>query len=264
VKATTASKRPVASTIAMAALAAFAVLGVFSARGANAAKAGADLSGVWRKSRKAPDRTRKYTVFELALAFTVDEPVMTPWAEARFKANKPSFGARAVPYADSNDPDARCFPPGVPRIYLERGEPMEILQLPGKVVMVFEYDHFIRQIYTDGRQHPKEMVPTWMGDSIGRWEGDTLVVDTVGFNDKTWLDMVGHPHSEGLQVAERIRRVGHDQLAIDLTIDDPKAYAKPWGGHMIFDRKVDWSLGEMICEDNITFDDFQKKQRPAN
>ena len=103
-----------------------------------------------------------------------------------------------------------------------------------------------------------------MGDSIGRWEGDTLVVDTVGFNDKTWLDMVGHPHSEGLQVAERIRRVGHDQLAIDLTIDDPKAYAKPWGGHMIFDRKVDWSLGEMICEDNITFDDFQKKQRPTN
>ena len=72
--------------------------------------------------------------------------------------------------------------------------------------MLFEYDHFVRQIFTDGRKHPEDMVPSWMGDSIGKWEGDTLVVDSIGFNDKTWLDQVGHPHSEELHLVERIRR----------------------------------------------------------
>ena len=223
-----------------------------------------DLTGVWRRSRRAPDNKRKYTVFELALAFTTDEPAMTPWGKTRFEANKPSFGAHAVPYANSNDPDEQCFPPGVPRVYLERGEPFEILQTPGKVVMIFEYDHYVRQIFTDGRQHPKEPVPSWMGDSIGRWDGDTLVVDTVGFNDKTWVDMVGHPHSEDMHVVERIRRGPHETLSIDLMIDDPKAYTKPWGGHMIFDLKPDWSLGEMVCEDNMTFNNFQKMQAPSS
>jgi hypothetical protein len=98
-----------------------------------------------------------------------------------------------------------------------------------------------------------------MGDSIGKWEGDTLVVDTVGFNDKTWLDNDGHPHSEDLHVVERIRRASHDTLTFDITIDDPKAYTKSWSGHMIFELKPGWNLGEMVCEDNITFSDMQKK-----
>jgi hypothetical protein len=98
-----------------------------------------------------------------------------------------------------------------------------------------------------------------MGDSIGKWEGDTLVVDATGFNDKTWLDNEGHPHSEDLHLVERIRRVSHDTMTIDTTIEDPKAYTKPWGGHAIYELKPDWTLGEMICEDNVTFDEMQKK-----
>jgi hypothetical protein len=218
-----------------------------------------DLTGVWRRSRRPPDKTRKYTIYELAFLITNEKPPMTPWAEAKFKAAKPNVGPNAVTLTETNDPIANCFPPGVPRIYLIRGEPVEILQTPGKVVMLYEYDHFVREIYADGRQHPKDPNPAWMGDSIGKWEGDTFVVDSVGFNDKTWLDNEGHPHSEDLHVVERLRRVNHDTLTIDITIDDPKAYTKSWGGHMIFELKPDWSLGEMVCEDNVTFSDLQKK-----
>lgn len=188
---------------------------------------------------------------------------MTPWAEAKYMANKPNLGPRAVSLAETNDPMAQCFPPGVPRIYLIRGEPLEITQMPGRVIMLFEYDHFVRQIYTDGRQHPADPAPTYMGDSIGRWEGNTLVVDTVGFNDKTWLDNDGHPHSDALHVVERIQRVNHNTLTIETTIDDPKAYTKPWGGHAILELKPDWTLGELVCEDNVTFADMQKKAEGA-
>ena len=120
---------------------------------------------------------------------------MTPWGLAKFKTARPNIGPGAVSIAKTNDPVMNCLPPGVPRIYLQRGSPMEILQVPGRVLMLFEYDHFVRQIFTDGRPHMPDAPPTWMGDAIGKWEGDTLVVDTVNFNDKTWLDMSGHPHS---------------------------------------------------------------------
>jgi hypothetical protein len=125
--------------------------------------------------------------------------------------------------------------------------------------MLFEYDHFVRHIYTDGRSHPADPNPSWMGDSIGTWEGNTLVVDTVGFNDKSWLDNDGHPHSEDLHLEERIRRVSHDALAIDVTIDDPKAYTKAWTAHWNYELKPGWDLGEMICEDNGTYSDMQQK-----
>jgi hypothetical protein len=131
------------------------------------------------------------------------------------------------------------------------------------MVMVFEYDHFVRQIYADGRKHAEEPVPTWMGDSIGRWEGNTLVVDTVGFNDQTWLDYSGHPHSDALHVVERFQRVDHNTLKIDLAIEDPKAYTKPWGGRMLFELKPDWTIGEAVCEDNGNFLDLQKKVEPG-
>ncbi len=219
----------------------------------------ADLSGVWRRSRRPPDNARKYTIYELALSLSNEKPLMTPWATAKFKANKPNLGPNAVSLSETNDPIMKCFPPGVPRVYLIRAEPLEIMQAPGRVVMVFEYDHFVREIFTDGRAHSKDLPGTWMGDAIGKWEGDTLVVDTTGFNEKTWLDNEGHPHSEDLHVVERIRRVSHDTMTIDTTIEDPKAYTKPWGGHAIYELKPDWTLGEMICEDNVTFNEMQKK-----
>ena len=230
-----------------------------TARQQGAAKAPAkDLTGVWRRSRRPPDNTRQYSLFELVFSLTNEDPPMTPWGEAKYKAAKPNVGPHQVPLSQTNDPVFSCFPPGVPRIYLQRGLPFEIMQIPGRVVMLFEYDHFVRQIFTDGRQHPQDINPSWMGDSIGRWDGDTLVVDTVGFNDKTWLDQVGHPHSDALHLVERIRRVNHDALTIDITIDDPKAYTKPWVAHMLYDLKPSWNVGEEVCEDNVNFLNMEK------
>ena len=223
-----------------------------------AAGAAPDLSGVWRRTRRPPDNKRKYTLFEIALSLTNEEPPMTPWARERYKAAKPNVGPHAVTLAQTNDPVAQCFPPGVPKIYLVRGAPFEILQAPGRVMMYFEYDHFVREIFADGRQHTEDLNPTYMGESIGKWEGNTLVIDTIGFNDKTWLDYSGHPHSEQLHLVERIRRVSHDALVNDITIEDPKAYTKPWTSHMTFDLKPDWKIEETICEDNANFSNLQK------
>lgn len=218
---------------------------------------GPDLSGVWRRSRRPPDKAREYTLYELTGSLG-EIPPMTPWADARFKAAKPNNGPRGVSLAETNDPATKCFPPGVPRIYSSRlGAPFELMQIPGRVVMIFEYDHFVREIYTDGRPHPEDLNPTWMGDSIGKWEGDTLVVDTIGFNDKTWLDAGGHPHSDALHVVERIRRVDHDTMTNDITIDDPKAYTKPWVAHTTFEFKPGWNLVEYVCEDFLNFKELE-------
>jgi hypothetical protein len=216
-----------------------------------------DLSGVWSMRSSAATRYLSY-------AFSGDEPPMTAWAEERFKATKPSFGPRAV--EDSNDPvnpttvnATGCFPPGVPRIYLHPF-PVEIIQTPGRVIMFFEFSHFVRQIFTDGRPHNTDLGSTWMGDSIGTWEGDTLVVDTTGFNDKTWIDRAGHPHGDALHVVERIRRTDRNTLQNDITITDPKAYTRAWGGSIRFELKPDWHITEMVCEDNVNFDQFLKNE----
>lgn len=222
-----------------------------------------DLSGVWRRTRRPPDNKRKYTIFDIALSLTNDEPPMTPWGLEKFKTAKPNVGPHSVTIAESNDPTVNCFPPGVPKIYLMRGAPLEILQEPGRVVMYFEYDHFVREIFTDGRQHASDLNPTWMGEALGKWEGNTLVVDTLGFNDKTWLDYSGHPHSEELHLVERIRRVDHNTLVNDITIEDPKAYTKPWVSHMVFDLHPDWKIEEIICEDDVNFSNVQKVTESA-
>jgi hypothetical protein len=195
----------------------------------------ADLTGVWLEK-------------EPLVSFSPKEPPFQKWAEQKYKAAKPGYGPHAS--ANSQDPILQCYPPGVPRI-LMIPFPVQIVQIPGQVMMVFEYDHFVRFIDLDRRQHPKDLNPTWMGDSIGHWEGDTLVVDTVGLNDRTWLDQVGHPHSDALHLVERIRRTDHDTLVDDITFDDPKAYLKPWDGQQVFALRRGWRLFEYICEDNM-------------
>jgi|ERR1700722_1017988 hypothetical protein len=250
--------------LAAAGLATLAFTSVLFAQNAKQSGAAAkvqakDFTGVWRRSRRPPDTAREYSTFEIVFSLTSQEPPMTTWGMEKYKAAKPDAGPHGVSLSQTNDPIFKCLPPGVPRIYLVRGLPFEIMQTRGRLVMLFEYDHFVRQIFTDGRQHPQDMVPSWMGDSIGKWEWDTLVVDTIGFNDKTWLDQVGHPHSEDLHVVERIRRVSHDALTIDLTIDDPKAYTKPWAAHLNYDLKPDWNIGEEVCEDNDNFLGMEKQ-----
>jgi hypothetical protein len=203
----------------------------------------ADLSGIWLVHPSAS--ASGYSSF----AFAKGVPPMTDLGEEKYKAAKPVFGPNKTTAKQSNDPVYGCFPPGLPRIYLHP-KPIEIVQLPSEVIMMFEYDRIVRHIYIDGRPHDEFLdPPLWMGDSIGKWEGDTLVIDTIGFNDKTWLDRAGHPHSDALHVVERMRRVNHETLSDDITIGDPKAYTKPWTAQTRFQLRPDLALDwEGVCE----------------
>ena len=210
---------------------------------------GADLSGVW--ARIVDSASRPFYLY----AFTAAEPPMTPWGEARYKDARPSHGPRAVALDATNDPVFNgCHPPGVPRAYLHPF-PIQIVNVPGRgVIILYEYDHLVRHVYTDGRGHETATGPTWMGDSIGRWEGDTLVVDTTGFNDRTWIDRRGLPHSEELHVVERFRRVDENTLQIDVTVEDARAYTKPWTVQLRYTRRPpQWRILELVCEDDATF-----------
>ncbi|MBZ5658941.1 MAG: hypothetical protein LAO08_00905 [Acidobacteriia bacterium] len=223
------------------------------AKPASASKTG-DLSGVWMRDAP-PANAMQYWIYEL----NQEEPPMTAWGEAQFKAAKSSFGAHMYPLEETNDPVLRgCFPPGVPRVYMHPF-PFQFIQTRGEVVMLFEVDSLRREIYTDGKPHDESLVPLWMGDSIGHWEGDTLVVDTVNFNDKTWLDRVGHPHSDQLHLIERFRRTAHDHLVDDITVEDPKAYTRPWTARLEFKLRP-WKLTEQFCEDGETFLGLEKKE----
>jgi hypothetical protein len=213
-----------------------------------------DLSGLWSRLRDAAV-PRGYEMF--ILDYGKSDSPMTPWAAAKFKVTNAMYHGDD-PSTVLADPVFQCFPPGVPRIYLFNF-PVQIVQIPGQVLMLFEYDHFVRRIYTDGRPHDSEQGPLWMGDSIGKWEGDTLVVDTTNFNDKTFIDRVGRPHTDALHVVERMRRIDQNSLEIAFTIDDPKAYTKPWSAKLIFESKPTWKVLEQICEDNASFVGLNEK-----
>src|SRR5215472_17261895 len=210
-----------------------------------------NLSGVWESDM--PDNS--WAVY----SFSPDIPPMTPWGKQRYLATKPSYGPRQVdPSTDYVNPttgkDVGCLPPGVPRTYIQPFV-FEIVQIRGRVLELFEFDHHMRQIFTDGRQHPKDPDPTWMGDSIGWYEGDTLVIDSVGFNEKTWIDRGGLPHSDQLHVTERLRRPRPETLELNLTIEDPKTYTKTWTGYRKFKLRPTWNLKEFICADNADYND---------
>jgi hypothetical protein len=208
-----------------------------SAKGATSSTQ-ADFSGVWFISDYHQNVLPK------------EDPPFQPWALALFK--KRDFEKSHADPDRGPDPTARCIPPGIPRTMLQPF-PWEIVMARDRVVMIFEYQSLVRQIFTDGRGHPKDLEPTYMGHSIGKWEGDTLVVDTIGFNGKTWLDPKGLPTTEALHVTERIRRLSRDSLADDYTIDDPKAYTKPWTVEKLYTLKPSWQIKEYVCaENNLT------------
>jgi len=205
-----------------------------------------DLSGVWNARRGYGGNS-----------FDRQGPEMTPWAQQQFKAAKASNGGEFT-LETTNDPViAKCFPPGTPRIYLQPF-PMQVVQTPKETFFLYEYDHTVRYVFTDGRKHPDDVTPTYMGHSIGHWEGDIFVVDTVGFNEQTWLDRVGHPHSDQLHVIERFHRLDQNNLEIDITMEDPKALAKPWSAHFGFSVHADWDIMEQVCTDNGAFVSFEK------
>ena len=181
-----------------------------------------DFTGVWFAQR------------------TVDpgKPEALPWVEKLYQERMANNSKDA--------PGARCLTRGI----TAAGAlfPYEIVQTPARLVMIFEDDipsH--RTVYLDGRPHPKEPNPDWMGHSIGKWDGDTLVVDTVGFNDKTWLDTQGHAHTEMLHVVERLRRPDLGHLEIEYTIEDRGAYSTPWIIKRVADLDTTDEIGEYVC-----------------
>jgi hypothetical protein len=126
--------------------------------------------------------------------------------------------------------------------------PFKILHTDRALIMLFELFSDYRQVFTDGRALPQDPNPTWFGYSVGRWEADVLVVESIGFHDRKWLDLAGHPHSDALRMVERIRRLDYGHLEIQLTIDDPKAYRQPWTVIVPFELMPEAELIEFICE----------------
>ena len=190
-----------------------------------------DLTGIWRVANGR---------YLQNIAADLGEPPFQPWAAALYKERADALG--------KGRPSERCIPHGIPDGMLVRNFPFKIVQTPDVVVILYEEFNHYRQIFTDRRGFPPETNESWFGYSIGRWDGDTLVTETVGFNDKGWLDDPGHPRSDALRVTERFHRPAFGQMDIQITFDDPKAYTKPWTVTIRFDLYPDSELIESICE----------------
>jgi hypothetical protein len=215
-----------------------------------------DLSGVWMQY---PDGDVPGVPGMNAVS-NKTRPPLTPWGQAKFDAAKPLVGPRAVPGAENN-PELRCEPDGPPKL-LNLPNPFEIVQIPGRVLMFFELGHIWREIWTDGRPLPKDPDPSYLGYSVGKWEGDTFVVDTVGFNDKLWDDSYGSPRSDATHLTERYRRLNHDTLELQIIIDDPKAYTKAWvSPPKLHKLEPAWEIAEWFCvlDEDKAYDEVVRK-----
>ena len=168
----------------------------------------------------------------------------TPWARDLQKQ-------RASQNSKLN-PDALCLPMGFMQFHTH-GQPRKIVQTPGLTAIISEVNNGIRQIFTDGRKLPSaDAQPWWFGYSVGRWEGDTLVVETTGLRDDGWLDIIGSPFTDGAKITERFRRPNYGSLEIDVTVEDPKAYTKPWTVRINHRLAPGGELIEFICGENDT------------
>lgn len=190
---------------------------------------------------KMPDGKPDFSgVWNPGLGFaTIGQVSLQPWADALYKERRANLS--------KDDPEGHCLPAGVPRI---SPFPQKFVQTPALVVILDEGNtHSYRQLFMDGRGHPKDLDPLWMGDSIANWDGDTLVVDTVGFNDKTWLNGQGLPHSDQLHVIERYTRPDLGHLNVEITLDDPKAFTQPHTFKRSFTLMQNWEIHEYVCNE---------------
>jgi hypothetical protein len=166
---------------------------------------------------------------------------MLPWAADLLKQRKSENS--------KDNPDAHCLPLGLMQLHMHP-QPRKIIQTPGLIVILYEAQGGIRQIFTDGRPLPKDPEPWWYGYSVGKWDGDTLVVETTGFRDDVWLDIDGSPLTESGKMTERIKRLNYGTLQTDVTIEDPKAYTKPFTVRVVHHLLPDTDLIEFICSEN--------------
>jgi hypothetical protein len=191
-----------------------------------------DFSGIWQ----APNGRYLNNLAADGVAVP-----MQPWA-AKLLAERQENQAK-------DRPSGECLPHSVTD-FDAHFTPKKLIQTPGVLVILFESYHSWRQIFTDGRALPESREPAWFGYSAGKWEGNTLVVDTVGLNEKTWLDDIGHPHSDALRIVERFRRPDFGHMVVEVTIDDSKAYTKPWTVSIPWEYVADTELLDWVCENN--------------
>jgi len=187
-------------------------------------------------------------------------PPLQPAAKAVYDENRRGLAPAVGGGLDEVDPTIYCLPHGVPRA-MASNSPFEIVQGRGQVVhILFETGMMQRRIYLDGRKMPENFPATYMGFSTGRYDGDALVVETVGLNDWTWLDNSGIPHSDALRVTERIRRAAQDTLEIAFLFNDPQTFSRPWEGKKTYQRRPDWQVMENIgyCEDRFRYNYDQR------
>jgi hypothetical protein len=193
-----------------------------------------DLSGVW--SGPGPGS------YDRNVARDLSPKDIQPWAEALYQQRVRDMGKDA--------PRATCLPDPFP--YYHMVDIARFVQTPGLIVVLYQgtTNSVHRTIFTDGRELPKDPNPTWMGYSVGHWEGDTLVVDTAGFNDRSWLDIEGHPHTEALHITERFHRRDFGHMDLELTIDDPKTFTRPFTLKIPKTLQPDTDLLESVCEND--------------
>jgi len=224
-----------------------------------------DLSGIWQYTRPpgtpppapppAPQTTasaagaggdiipagvRTSQFWNLGASFKDGLPFQ-PWAAELHR--------QRVASNSEDNPDAHCLPLGVMQLHTH-GQPRKMIQTPGVVVIIYEANSGLRQIFTDGRPLPKDAEPWWYGYSVGKWDGDTLVVESTSFRDLGWLDVEGSPLTESGRIIERFRRPDFGHLEIEVTIDDPKAYTKPWTVKVYQRILPDTELIEFVCGEN--------------
>jgi hypothetical protein len=195
-----------------------------------------DLSGIWGIDAEGFDEG-------LAGYLGGGELPMRLWAQALTEER----GANGA----AGTPTAKCLPPGIPMLVIGSIEhPFKIIQRPDLVTILYEYFGEFRQIFLDGRKPVKDPNPTWFGYSVGHWDGNSLVVDSAGFNGKIWLDTAGHPATEALRTTERFERTDYGHLILQMTIDDPLAYTKPWTVTMHMHLVTSGDLFEYVCNED--------------
>jgi hypothetical protein len=227
-----------------------------SARTPRTADGRPNLSGLWRTDsappemldRLIPDATNgageeplsQYFINILSDFKPEDSPIR-PAAAVLFQERAKTFS--------NESPLSHCLPEGMPLVEMSPA-PFKIVQMPGLTLMLYERDTTYRQVYTDGRKLPDDPQPSWLGYSVGKWEGDTLVVDTIGFNDRGWLDARGHTHSEALHLTERFHRLDVGNMELQLTIDDARMYTRPFTIKLKQRLVPDSDLLESFCAEN--------------
>jgi len=227
-----------------------------SARTPRAADGKPNLSGLWQTLSAPPEMLERLIpgatngageeplsqyFINILTDFKPEEAPIRPDAATLFLERAKSFS--------NESPLSHCLPEGMPLVEMAPA-PYKIIQMPGMTVMLYERDTTYRQVYTDGRKLPDDPQPSWLGYSVGKWDGDSLVVDSTGFNDRGWLDARGHTHSEALHLTERFHRLDYGHMEVALTIDDPKTYTRPFTIHLKQRLVPDSDLLESFCAEN--------------